>query len=324
MRPKLTLALAHYDRHVPLLDGTVKPAGMDLVVLDVGQTRPGRDGGTRHERMLRNAEFDICEVSLSSYLIARNRKAPFQAIPVFPRRLFSQSQMYCRAEAGITGPQDLVGKRVGLNSYQVTLSVLAKGDLQHEYGVPWKEIIWVTNKEETIPVALPAGVRVERAPAGKDIDELLLAGELQGLIAPHPPSSFLRKDPGVRRLFADPRAEEAQYFRKKGFYPIMHLVVLKNEVLEKHPEVAQVMMGLFEQAKETCLRHYDDPNWSSLAWGRHWVEEERAVLGEDPWPNGLQRNRANLERFIVYSYEQGLIDQPMPVESLFAACTLGT
>jgi 4,5-dihydroxyphthalate decarboxylase len=133
--PSITLAVDNYDRHAPLLDGTVRPAGFDLTVLEVGQAGTRRHGEERHERMLTHGEFDCAEVSLSSYLMARDRGAPFVAIPVFTRRLFSPSQMYCSPAAGVRRVQDLVGKRVGIQSYQTTLTVLAKGDLAHEYGV---------------------------------------------------------------------------------------------------------------------------------------------------------------------------------------------
>ena len=132
---KLTMALSHYDRHMPFLDGSLKTEGIDLDVMIVGQSSPLRDGADRHERMLQREEFDICELSLSSYLMSRNRNQPFLAIPVFPRRLFSHSQMWVNSSAGISSPKDLIGKTVGLSTFQTTLSVLAKGDLQSEYDV---------------------------------------------------------------------------------------------------------------------------------------------------------------------------------------------
>src|SRR5919202_2501260 len=150
----LTIALEHYDRHVPFFDGTVAPEGVALTVLTVGQSAPGRHGLRRHERMLAG-EFDVGELSCSSRLMARDRGLPFIAIPVFPRRLFSQSRIYVNAAAGIAAPADLVGRRVGLSSYQTTLSVLAKGDLAHEYGVRWKEITWVMATDEAVTFDAP-------------------------------------------------------------------------------------------------------------------------------------------------------------------------
>src|ERR1043166_1736711 len=158
---KLTMALSHYDRHIPFLDGTASPEGIDLTVLEVGESIPRKHGGERHSRMLQNREFDICELSLSSYLMAKSRGMAFTAIPVFPRRLFSLSQMWVNVDSGINSPHDLIGKRVGLSTFQTTLSVLAKGDLQSEYNVPWRQIHWIVSKEEAVPFKAEAGVRIE-------------------------------------------------------------------------------------------------------------------------------------------------------------------
>jgi 4,5-dihydroxyphthalate decarboxylase len=137
-KPKLTIALSHYDRHVPFFDGTVQPEQVDLNVLIVGQSDRQRNGEERHERMLQQGEFDVAELSLSSYLMAKSRGMPFTAIPVFPRRLFSLSQMWVNIEARIERPFDLIGKKVGVHSFQNTLATLAKGDLQSEFAVPWR------------------------------------------------------------------------------------------------------------------------------------------------------------------------------------------
>jgi 4,5-dihydroxyphthalate decarboxylase len=145
-KPQLTIALSHYDRHVPFFDGTAQPDGIDLNILIVGQSDRQRDGEDRHERMLQNSEFDVAELSLSSYLMAKSRGMPFTAIPVFPRRLFSLSQMWVNVDAAVRSPQDLIGKRVGLHSFQNTLATLSKGDLQSEFNVPWRDIHWVLSR----------------------------------------------------------------------------------------------------------------------------------------------------------------------------------
>jgi 4,5-dihydroxyphthalate decarboxylase len=319
----LTLALEHYDRHVPFFEGTVAPEGVDLQVLHVGQSAAGRYGERRHERMLAG-EFDVGELSCSSYLMARDRGLPYTAIPVFPRRLFSQSRIYVRADAGINAPGDLAGRRVGLNSYQTTLSVLAKGDLAHEYGVPWKEVTWVMSTEEAVPFEPPPGVRCERLPAGQRLDAALLAGDLEAVAIPHPPHSIQDAGPRVRRLFQDARAEEQAYFQRNGYWPIMHVVAFKDALLQEQPWLPQAFMAAFERAKELCYEYYSDPNWSRLAWGRYYQEEEADRLAPDPWPFGLARNRANLERFVGYSHEQGLIRERMTPESLFVDSTRNT
>ena len=321
-QPKLTMALSHYDRHIPFFDGSVKPEGLDLKILEVGQSEPLKHGQDRHERMLQKAEFDICELSLSSYLMAKSRAMPFTAIPVFPRRLFSLSQMWVNVDAKIHSPQDLIGKKVGLSTFQTTLSVLAKGDLQSEYDVPWRKLNWVVSKEEAIPFKPQEGVRIEIVSAGKKMGTMLEQGEIAALMVPHPPKEALRGSKKIRRLFADPKQEEIRYYRKNGYYPIMHVVAFKDEVLAKNPWLAQNVMAAFDKAKELCLNYYDDPNWSRFVWGRHLFEEEREAFGDDPWPQGVTKNRANLERFVGYSLDQGLMQKKLEVEQLFASNTL--
>ena len=321
---KLTMALSHYDRHIPLFDGSVRAEGVDLQVLEVGQSNPLKHGQDRHERMLQKGEFDICELSLSSYLIAKSRGMRFTAIPVFPRRLFSLSQMWVNANAGIHAPRDLIGKKVGLSTFQTTLSVLAKGDLQAEYDVPWRKIAWYISKDEAVPLKPIEGVNMRLVKPGQKIGAMLEQGEIDALMVPHPPQEALRGGARIRRLFTDPKAEETKYFQKNGYYPIMHLIVFKDDALSKNPSLATGVMGAFDRAKEVCMEYYDDPNWSRFVWGRHLFEEERKVFGGDPWPHGVKKNRANLERFIGYSLDQGLMEKKLDIEELFAESTLGS
>jgi 4,5-dihydroxyphthalate decarboxylase len=293
-------------------------------VLEVGQSHPLKHGQDRHERMLQKQEFDICELSLSSYLMAKSRGMPFTAIPVFPRRLFSQSQMWVNVDAAITSPADLIGRRVGLSTFQTTLSVLAKGDLQSEYNVPWRKIDWVVSKEEAVPFKPEAGVHVDLMAPGKTMGAMLERGEISALMVPHPPHQALSESEKIRRLFADPKQEEINYFRKNGYYPIMHVVAFKDDVLKRDPALAVNVMRAFDNAKEACKAYYEDPNWSRFVWGRHLFEEERKAFGDDPWPHGLEKNRANLERFINYSQDQGLLNRKLEVDELFASNTLNS
>jgi 4,5-dihydroxyphthalate decarboxylase len=283
----------------------------------VGQSNPLKHGQDRHERMLQKGEFDICELSLSNYLIAKSRGMPFTAIPVFPRRLFSMSQMWVNIHSGIKSPQDLIGRRVGLSTFQTTLSVLARGDLQAEYNVPWREIDWYSSKDEAVPLKPIAGVKMQLLKPGQKIGAMLEKGEIDALMMPHPPKEALRGGGAIRRLFADPKAEETKYFKRNGYFPIMHVVAFKDEVLGKNPWLAKSVSAAFDKAKDACMQYYDDPNWSRFVWGRHLFEEERAAFGDDPWPHGLEMNRANLESFIGYSVDQGLMEKKLSVEELF-------
>src|ERR1051325_1996398 len=250
--PKLTMALSHYDRHIPFFDGSVEIDGVEVEVLEVGQSSPLKHGQDRHERMLQKAEFDICELSLSSYLMAKSRGMPFTAVPVFPRRLFSLSQMWVNTDAEINSPQELVGKKVGLSTFQTTLSVLAKGDLQTEYNVPWRKIHWIISKEEAAPFTPEAGVRVELVAPGKKMGAMLEQGEISALMVPHPPKEALSGSKKIRRLFANPKEEEIKYFRKNGYYPIMHVVAIKDSVLAANPAIARNVVAALEKAKELC------------------------------------------------------------------------
>ena len=322
---KLTMALSLYDRHIPFFDGTLTLSkNLELNVLQAGQSSPLRDGINRHERMIQKKEFDVCELSLSSYIMAKSRNMPFTAIPVFPRRLFSQSQMYVNAASGIHSPKDLVGRKVGLSSFQTTLSVLAKGDLKTEYGVPWEKMKWYVSKEETVSFKVKEGVFLQKIGEGRKIGKMLEEGEIDALFMPHPPKSVLQGSAQVRRLFADPRQEELRYYRKNKFYPIMHIIALRQELVEREPWIVRTLMDLFEEAKTIYSRYYDDPNWSQLAWGRHFFEEQRNLFGEDLWPSGVGKNKSNLERFIEYSLDQDLIDKKIKVEQLFTDSVLDT
>jgi 4,5-dihydroxyphthalate decarboxylase len=316
--PRITLAVNSYDRHSPLLEGLASQPEFDFDVLEVGQSQPGRHGTRRHERFLSTLEWDACELSLSSYLVAREQGLPIAATPIFPRRLFSQSQMYRHLDSGIEGPADLAGKRVGLNTYQTTLSVLAKGDLAHVYGVPWKSITWVTSRNEALEVDLPPDVKIEQASLDQ-INADLGAGRIQAYFGPQPPKAYLDGNPHVGRLFADVRAEEERYLREEGYFPIMHVVAFKREAADRYPELPRALFGIFEEARRLARTRWDDPNWSLLVWGRHELERQEELAGFDPWRNGLEANRKNLERFATYSHEQGLTSRRLSPDELFSA-----
>jgi 4,5-dihydroxyphthalate decarboxylase len=318
---ELTIALERYERHIPFFDGTVKPpTGLTLKTLQVGQSAVARDGTSRHERML-NGEFDIAEFSMSTYLMVVDRKQPFVGVPIFPRRLFSSGLFYVRDDSSITKPSDLIGKRVATYAFQTTLALLAKGDLKFEYDVPWEEIHWMLQHEEKIQFTPKAGVRLDYLPKGSDVGHLLRDGVVDAVVQPHPPHSITSGEVQARRLFPDVETEELRYFKKYGYFPIMHIIVIRKDLIEQEPALPLTVMEMFSQAKEISNRYYSDPNWSNLAWGRRYYEREKSLLGRDIWPIGLAANRANLERFMTYSRDQGLIANTITVEDLFAPST---
>ena len=195
--------------------------------------------------------------------------------------------------------------------------MLAKGDLKLDYGVDWKDCAWYSMKPEVTPIDIGDDVSFQQIPGGKDIGEMLMAGEIDALISPQPRQSMLNNPGGYKRLHADPIAEDVKYFRKYGFYPIMHLMVIKRELAEQRPDLPRAIMEMCRAAQELAYGYYDDSNYALLAWSRNALEEQRRLLGSDPWTSGFAANKKNLEQFIGYSYDQRLIDAPYPAERLF-------
>ncbi len=324
MALNITIALDRYDRHFPFFDGTVQaPEGFAYTALQVGQSDMLRDGTARHERMIHDRSYDVAEFSMSTFLMAIDRGAPLIGVPIFPRRLFSQSCMFVRADSDIEQPSDLIGRKVGLSSFQTTLSLLAKGDLKFEYGVAWEEIKWLLTSAEKVKFTPWPGVSIEYAPKGTDLGLLLDSGEIDAIFMPHPPHSVMKGLVKTRRLFRDTQGEEKRYFDKLGYWPIMHVVAMAPELAAAHPALPTALMDMFAQAHHICDDYYADPNWSRLPEIRHLYESSRAKFG-DPWKNGFAANRANLERFIAYSHDQGLISELYAPERLFVASTLGS
>ena len=315
----LTLACRDYDRTRPLIYGQVQPAGIDLNYII---TEPKE----LFWRMLRHQEFDASELSLSNYIMTRAQgKRWFVAVPVFPSRIFRHSAIYVNEGSGIKVPQDLAGKKVGVREYHMTAAVWVRGILQHEYGVAPEKIEWIrAGGEERIDYTLPEGLSLKAIPPDKDIYTMLQAGELDALVDPEPPAWLLKADGNVKRLFADFKSVEIEFFRRTKIFPIMHTLVIKREIYERHPWVASSLYKAFCQAKEASYRILG-PNRDHLTGG--WLDvalaEERGILGDDPWPYGLEANRNTIETLMQYLHEQGLISSKLPVEELFAKNTLG-
>ena len=327
-RTRLKIALDRLDRHVPFfMNAVTPPDGVELQPLEVGLVNPQsyRDGADRHGRMFRDQEFDICEQSLASYVIARSRgDTSLTAAPVFPRRLFSQLCMFVNVEAGIETPRDLIGKRVGINSFQTTLCVLAKGDLKYEYGVAWEDVHWFLQRDEELPWQPGDGISLNRIPAGKDAARMLAEGELDAYFHPSPPPLVYERTDRIRPLFSDSRSESIRYFHKLGYCPIMHVMVFPTRVVEEAPWLPRATIEMWEEAKEKTLSYYADPGYSLLLFSRNELDAQREALKSDPWVSGLAANRANLERFIEYMVDQRLIERPIAVESLFHESVLAS
>jgi 4,5-dihydroxyphthalate decarboxylase len=324
-RLALTLAASNVDRVRALIDGRVQPEGIDLNFIPL-------EAEEAFWRMTQFLEFDASEMSGTAYLIERSRPSPrFIAIPVFTSRAFRHDAMYVHAASGITAPEQLRGRRVGLPEYNLTACVWMRGLLQHEYGVHPREVHWLVGgqeqpgRKERAAVRLPPDVRVEPIPPGETLNAMLVRGEIDALLAPRIPRPFAEGSPHVRRLFADPWTVEEEYYRRTRIFPIMHLIVLRQDVYAAHPWVAQSLYKAFCAAKALCQRElYDATSLRvALPWLLREYERARAVMGtEDLWPYGLEASRPTLEAMVRYHVEQGLIPEPLPLESLFAPATL--
>jgi len=312
----ITLACGDYDRTRPLVDGQVQADGVDLNVIAMS------NAWARHHRMLRNEEFDACELSTSSYLLARDAGQGLVALPVFPYRMFRHGYVWCAARAGIREPADLRGKRIGVGMYQITTAMWVRGFLQHDYGVYPEDLVWVTEMPELGALRGALRARIEQAPDGVKLEELLLRGELDALIGVEGvPPAFVGSG-AVHRLFPDYRAVEIDYFRRTGLFPIMHTIVVRASLLDAHPWLAVSLVDAFREAKRRAYAYAQFPRVSSLAWFPVYQEEERAILGPDPYPYNLPDNRVAVEAMCAYSYEQGMLSRQFAADELFAPSTL--
>jgi 4,5-dihydroxyphthalate decarboxylase len=314
----LTLACGDYELTRPLQDGRVKPDGIDLVCLTE------MDSTTRHWRFLRNRDFDMAETSASSYVVARDQNWPINALPVFLHRRFRHGFVFINTTKGIEKPTDLIGKKIGLKSFLVTAGHWLRGILEHEYGVPHKSIQWFTELDEDIDFTIPPDLSYTKLRHDQSVETMLAEGELDAVIHSSIIKPFMAGDPRVARLFPDFKTEEEKFFAKTGIFPIMHVLGVKNEIIEQYPWVAVNMFNAFTEAKAIAMKQMVNPRIVPLAWYREAWEEQEKLLGKDPWEYGLsERNRHTLETLVGYSFEQGLIKQRPSLETLFLPVTQG-
>lgn len=318
MRLSLTLACGDYEIHRALKEGAVKPDGIDLTVLTE------MDSSTRHWRFLRNREFDVAECSCSSYIIARDQNMPFVALPVFPHRRFRHGFVFINTTKGIAKPQDLIGRKIGVKSFQVTAVHWLRGILESEYGVPHKSVDWYAEIDEDVEFTPPPDLKLTRLPPDRSVEAMLVEGELDAVLHSDLIEPLIKKDKRVARLFRDHKAEEQAYFKKTGIFPIMHVVALRRELVEQHPWVPINLYRAFEQSKAIAMKRMENPRIAPLAWYREAWEEQQALLGPDPWENGLTpRNGNTLETLVRYSHEQGLSKRLLPLDELFLDVSQG-
>jgi 4,5-dihydroxyphthalate decarboxylase len=318
-RVPLTLACWDYDRTSALANGDIRPDGVDLTYLSLPVEET-------FFRMLRYREFDAAEMSLSSYVISLLDDGPFIAIPAFTSRAFRHNGIYVNAASGIAEPGDLPGRVVGLAEYQLTANVWIRGILAEHHGVPVGSVRYRTGglhepgRVAKVTHDPPPGVQIEPIPADRTLADMLVTGEIDALYTPRTPDPFGQRHPGVRRLFTDPRPHEERYYAATGIFPIMHVVVLRRDVYQARPWLAQSLYKAFEEARQAAWRRMAETAASRymLPWLYAEAERSRQLMGEDFWSYGLAGNEAALGVFLRYSFDQGLARRMLDPAELFA------
>jgi 4,5-dihydroxyphthalate decarboxylase len=311
-RLRLILSCNEYDRTRFLVDGTVQAEGIDLDVVSL----PSEE---RHRRFSRNLEFDVCELQMGVFLGWMARGAPFSALPVFPHRKFCHGNVLVNTASGIQRPEDLAGKVIGMRAHFNPVSLWMRGLLEEEYGVAARSLKIRTNQQEQVPGwQAPDWMEIERLPRGQKIEDVLPTGGVDACMLPEISPKLGRHTPGVRRLWPDFRSVEKNYYLRTKIFPIRHVVVVKNSILERHPWAAQSLVDAFIKAKEKGIKHVSDARRSFLAWYGAELEEERELFGDDPWPYNIKDNRVVLETMTRYAEMVGITERKLEIKELFA------
>ncbi|HXU21262.1 MAG TPA: ABC transporter substrate-binding protein [Verrucomicrobiae bacterium] len=317
---RLSMACSNYDRTRALFDGRVRVEGLELNCLDLPIEEI-------FFRMLRHHEFDVAEISLSSYVLSLFGESPqLIAIPVFPSRFFRHSCIFIHSGSGIREPRDLIGKRVGVPEFQMTAGVWIRGILSDDYKVPVGSVKYFRGGEEEpgrsekIAVSLLPEIHIESIPQTKTLSAMLESGEIDALYTARAPSTFGNGSGKVLRLFENYQAVEQEYFSRTKIFPIMHTIVIRRDVYEKDRWVAQSLYRAFAQAQQMAYEELYDSGalHFMLPWLVRHAEETRALMGANFWPYGLERNTHTLEMFLRYSHEQGLAKRLLKPAELFA------
>ncbi len=320
----LSVAIGDYDRNRPLIDGAVRIDGVDPVFMTLSPEEI-------FFRAFRSQDFDICELSLSSFTVKTALgDCPYVGIPVFVSRAFRHTSIYVRTDR-VKEPKDLKGRKVGVPEYQLTANVWARAILDEDYGVKPADIHWIrggieeANRPEKISIKLPPGVRLDNAPEGATISELLIKGEIDGFIAPRPPAA-MKGHPHVGWLFRDPTAAAKDYFKRTGIFPIMHLIGVRRTLAEQHPWLPVAVLKAFEQSKAAALANLGDTSATkvTLPFVEEQLKAARELMGEDFWPYGVAPNRKTLETFLRHHHAQGLSPRLLSVDEMFHPATYET
>jgi 4,5-dihydroxyphthalate decarboxylase len=318
----LSVAVRDYDRTRALTDGTVQIDGVDPVFMAL-------DPEEIFFRAFRHAEFDICELSLSSSIVkTAQHDFAYVGVPAFVSRAFRHTSIYVRTDR-VKKPEDLKGKKIGVAEYQLTANVWARALLEDEYGVKPSDIHWIrggleeAGRVEKIAIKLPDNVKLDPAPEGKTLNAMLEAGEIDAFIGPRTPSCFERGAPNVGWLWPEPMTVSKEYFRKTGIFPIMHMIGVRRELVTQHPWLPAAVLKAFTRSKAICLALLEETSASkvTLPFMEEQVKSARAFMGNDFWPYGIPPNRKQLEYFLSAHHKQGLSQRLVNVEDLFHPTT---
>ncbi|HTY67856.1 MAG TPA: ABC transporter substrate-binding protein [Alphaproteobacteria bacterium] len=320
----ITIACGDYDRTRAIKDGRVPVEGCAVNYI-------GLEPEEIFHRAFKHDEFDVCELSFSSYVRSVDSGNPtYIGIPAFVSRVFRHSGIYVRTDHGIRQPSDLKGKLIGLPEYQITAVVWQRGIMQDEYGVKPTDIKWrqggqeQPGRTERTPLKPIPGLDLQSIPSDKTLAGMLETGELDALFTARAPSCFLNKKPNIARLFPNYRDVEKAYYKKTGMFPTMHLVGIKRHLVEKHPWLPASLYKAFCEAKVYAMRDVREINalMVTLPWIEAEARETTELMGEDFWRYGVAENAKEIEAMTRYSYEQGLVKRKLSAEDLFAHSTI--
>jgi 4,5-dihydroxyphthalate decarboxylase len=321
---QLSVAVGNYDRMRPLVDGEVQIDGVDPVFML-------QDPEEIFFRAFRHADYDICELSLSSYAVKTAAgTSPYIAVPIFPSRAFRHTSVYVRADRRIDKPEDLKGKRIGVPEYQLTANVWVRLFLEEEYGVKASDVTWVRGgyedptRVEKISLKLPEEVKLRDAPEGETISSLLAAGEIDGVIGPRAPSCFDRGHPQVKYLFEDPHKSAADWYARTKLFPIMHTLGIRKTLADRHPWLPGALMKAFEKSKALALARLSDTSATkvTLPFVEDHLRAARKLMGADFWSYGFSENEHVLDRFLARHHAEGLSSRRLDARELFHPASL--
>jgi len=321
----LSIAVRDYDRTRPLTDGTVQIDGVDPVFMAL-------DPEEIFFRAFRHAEFDICELSMSSFTVKTAQgNNPYVGVPAFVSRAFRHTSIYVRTDR-IKQPADLKGRKIGVPEYQLTANVWARALLEDDYGVKPSDIHWIrggledAGRKEKITISVPPDVRLDDVPEGRTLDSLLETGEIDAFMGPRVPPCFERGHPDVGWLFADTVAAATDYFKRTGIFPIMHIIGVRRSIVEKHPWLPAAVLKAFERAKTIAIERLADTSSTkvTLPFVEEQVRAARGLMGRDFWSYGVAGNRKQLDYFLAQHHGQGLSSRLVTVEELFHPTTFET